>query len=131
MSNFSFSLSVFYPFEELSVICIKFETVVCKVFQFEPVQNIIIWEAVVWLIQVVSDTGLTLNVFTKKYRPMLVSLILTTAKILAICKFSACQMTILQRDLVDCLRKIKSFWKYVEKGKKNDGKLSFWVQILP
>ena len=34
MSNFSFSHSVFYPFEELSAIFIKFETVFCKLFQF-------------------------------------------------------------------------------------------------
>ena len=34
MSNFSFSRSVFYPFGELSAIFIKFEFVVCKLFQF-------------------------------------------------------------------------------------------------
>ena len=34
MSNFSFSHSVFYPFEEVSVIVIKSEIVVCKLFQF-------------------------------------------------------------------------------------------------
>ena len=33
-SNFSFSLSVFHPFGELSSIFIKFEIVVCKLFQF-------------------------------------------------------------------------------------------------
>ena len=33
-SNFSFSHSVFYPFEELSSILINFEIVICKVFQF-------------------------------------------------------------------------------------------------
>ena len=33
-SNFSFSHSVFYPFERLSSIFIKFEIVVCKLFQF-------------------------------------------------------------------------------------------------
>ena len=33
-SNFSFSHSVFYPFEELSSVFIKFEIVVCKLFQF-------------------------------------------------------------------------------------------------
>ena len=32
--NFSFSHSVFYPFEELSTIFIKFEIVVSKLFQF-------------------------------------------------------------------------------------------------
>ena len=36
-SNFSFSHSVFYPVGELSAIFIKFEIVVCKVFQFERV----------------------------------------------------------------------------------------------
>ena len=34
MSNFSFSHSVFYPFQELSAIFVKFEIVVCKLFQF-------------------------------------------------------------------------------------------------
>ena len=34
MSNFSFSHSVFYPFRELSAIDIKFEIVVCKLYQF-------------------------------------------------------------------------------------------------
>ena len=33
-SNFSFSHSVFYPFEELSAIFIKFKNVVCILFQF-------------------------------------------------------------------------------------------------
>ena len=32
--NFFFSLSVFYPFGELSAVFIKFEIVVCKLFQF-------------------------------------------------------------------------------------------------
>ena len=34
MSNFSFSGSVFYLFGEFSAIFIKFEIVICKVFQF-------------------------------------------------------------------------------------------------
>ena len=34
MSNFSFSHSVFYLFEELSAIFMKFENVVCKLFEF-------------------------------------------------------------------------------------------------
>ena len=36
----TFSHSVFYPFEELSSIFIKFKTVVCKLFQFGRVQNL-------------------------------------------------------------------------------------------
>ena len=35
-SNFFFSHSVFYPFEEHSAIFIKSEIVVCKPFQFGP-----------------------------------------------------------------------------------------------
>ena len=38
-SNFSFSHSVFYPFEKLSSILIKFDVVVFKLFQFGRVQN--------------------------------------------------------------------------------------------
>ena len=34
MSNFSFSHSVFYPFEELSTIFIKLKIVVCRLFEF-------------------------------------------------------------------------------------------------
>ena len=36
-NNFSFSHSVFYPFEKISAILIKFEIVVCKLFEFERV----------------------------------------------------------------------------------------------
>ena len=39
-SNFSFSHSVFYPFGELSTIFIKFEIVVCNLFQFGRVSNL-------------------------------------------------------------------------------------------
>ena len=39
-SNFSFSNSVFYSFEELSDIFIHFWIVVCKLFQFGRVQNL-------------------------------------------------------------------------------------------
>ena len=37
MSNFSFSRNVFYLLGELSAIFIKFEIVICKIFQFERV----------------------------------------------------------------------------------------------
>ena len=37
ISNFSLPQSVFYPFGEFSAIIIKFEIVICKVFQFERV----------------------------------------------------------------------------------------------
>ena len=36
-SNFSFTHSVFYPFRELSAIFMKFEIVICRLFQFGPV----------------------------------------------------------------------------------------------
>ena len=39
-SNFSYSHCVFYPLGELSVIFIKFEIIVCKLFQFGRVQNL-------------------------------------------------------------------------------------------
>ena len=39
-SNFSFSPSVFYLFEELSAISIKFKIVVCKLFQIGRVKNL-------------------------------------------------------------------------------------------
>ena len=44
--NLSFSLSVFYPFEELSAIFIYFEIVVCKLFQFRMSLKFIVWERV-------------------------------------------------------------------------------------
>ena len=37
-SFFSFSHSVFYPFGELSAICVKLEIVICKLFQFGSVK---------------------------------------------------------------------------------------------
>ena len=39
-SNFSFSHSVFYSFRKLSAIFIKFEFVVCRLFQFGRVLNL-------------------------------------------------------------------------------------------
>ena len=44
-SNFSFSHSVFYPFEELSSIFIKFEIVVCTLFEFGSLK-FVVWERV-------------------------------------------------------------------------------------
>ena len=41
--NFFFSNRVFYLFEEFSVIFIKFEIVVCKLFQFVSIQNVVNW----------------------------------------------------------------------------------------
>ena len=38
-SNFSFSYSIFYPFVALSTIFIKFEKVICNLFQFGRVEN--------------------------------------------------------------------------------------------
>ena len=40
-SNFSFSYSVFSPFEELPSICIKIEIVICKLFLFGRVKNLL------------------------------------------------------------------------------------------
>ena len=40
-SNFSFTHSVFYPFRELSDIFIKFKIVICRLFQFGPVLNLL------------------------------------------------------------------------------------------
>ena len=41
MSNFSFSHSVFYSFRGLPAIFIRFEIVVCKLFQFGRVYNLL------------------------------------------------------------------------------------------
>ena len=40
-SNFSLSHCVFYLFGEFSVIFIKFETAICKLFQFGRIQNLL------------------------------------------------------------------------------------------
>ena len=45
-SNFSFSHSVFYQSGELSAIVIKFEIIVCKLFQFGKSLKFVIWERV-------------------------------------------------------------------------------------
>ena len=41
--NVSVCHNAFYTFVELSAIFIKHEFVVCKLFQFGPVQNIVVW----------------------------------------------------------------------------------------
>ena len=41
-NNFSFSHSIFYPFRELSTIFINFKIVICKLFQFGEVQNLLV-----------------------------------------------------------------------------------------
>ena len=46
-SNFSFFLRVFYLFEELYVILIKFEIVVCQLFQFGKVLNLSFWKGLI------------------------------------------------------------------------------------
>ena len=46
-SNFSFSNRVFYPFEELSAINIKFKTVVCRLFQFWKSLKLVVWKRVI------------------------------------------------------------------------------------
>ena len=48
MSNFSFSHSVFYPFGELCAISIKFEIVVCKLFPFGTVLNLLFGKGSSW-----------------------------------------------------------------------------------
>ena len=44
--QFLLFLQCFLPSGELSDIFIKFEIVVCKLFQFEQVGNVVIWEMV-------------------------------------------------------------------------------------
>ena len=70
-SNFSISHRVFYPFRELSHISMELKIVVCRLFEFGRVYNLLFgkglrravaseqWslKAVGCLIQVVSDTG--------------------------------------------------------------------------
>ena len=45
-SNFSFFLGLFYRFQELPSIFIKFESDVCKLFHFPPIRNIVVWDRV-------------------------------------------------------------------------------------
>ena len=46
ISNFLFSSSVFYPFEKLSSIVIRFDIVICKLFQFGKSLKYVLWERV-------------------------------------------------------------------------------------
>ena len=46
-SNFSFSHSVLYLFRELSIIFIKFEIVICNLFQFRRVYNLSFWKGLI------------------------------------------------------------------------------------
>ena len=45
-SNFSFSHSVFYPFEELPSFFVKFEIVICKLFKVWKSLTFVVWERV-------------------------------------------------------------------------------------
>ena len=56
-SNFSFSLSVFYPFGELSGIFIKLEIVVCSLFQFGRVRNLSFGKGLIMLLIEVLKLG--------------------------------------------------------------------------
>ena len=56
-SNFSFSLSVFHPFGELSAIIIQFEIVVCKLFQFRRDYTFVVREGLrEWMLNTDIDT---------------------------------------------------------------------------
>ena len=63
-SNFSFSYSVFYPFEELSAMFIKFEIVVCKLFQFG---KSLVWERIKPEEADTSKQGLSQLQYMSKY----------------------------------------------------------------
>ena len=60
-SNFCFSHSVFHPFGELPAIFIKSDIVVCKLFQFRPVRNIVVWERV----KMVRESGALRGIVVK------------------------------------------------------------------
>ena len=45
-SNFFFSHIVFYPYGELYAVFIKYEIVVCKLFEFEKVKKNVVWKRV-------------------------------------------------------------------------------------
>ena len=57
-SNFSFSSSVFYSFGKLSAIFIKFEIVVCKLFQFGRVTNLSFGKGLIYLQEVLTHVSL-------------------------------------------------------------------------
>ena len=61
MSIFSFSHCVFYPSEALSAIFIKFENVVCKLFEFEIVQNFPFGKGLIVTFQLSSAASLNLG----------------------------------------------------------------------
>ena len=49
-SNFYYSHSVFCPFRKVSAMLIKFEVVVCKLFQFGRVQNLSFGKGIIQLL---------------------------------------------------------------------------------
>ena len=61
-SNFSFSHSVFCPFGEFSAFFIKFEIVVCKLFQFGRVSNLSIGKGLISKIHVDLNQNAPINV---------------------------------------------------------------------
>ena len=54
-SNFSFSRSVFYQSRDLSATFIKFETVVCKLFEFGRIHNLSFGKRLSKVISVLTD----------------------------------------------------------------------------
>ena len=54
-SNFSFSHSVFYPFRELSANFIKLKIVICKLFQFGSVRNLLFGKGLRPKVKVLKD----------------------------------------------------------------------------
>ena len=60
-SNFSFSHSVFNHFRELSAIFIKFDIVVCKLFQFGRVQNLSFGKGLTTMFSTLPNSNFTIS----------------------------------------------------------------------
>ena len=67
MSNFSFFCSVFYPLDELSAIFIQFDIVVCKLFQFGRVQNLLFGKGLRACVSFFCSKSIFLVEFNKWY----------------------------------------------------------------
>ena len=64
-NNFSFSHTVFYPFGLLSAIFVKFEIVVCKLFQFGRVKNLSSGNGLTFHLLLLNHKRL--SIFTSQY----------------------------------------------------------------
>ena len=114
-SNFSFSHSVFYSFGELDAIFIKFETVVCKLFWFGKVQNLLFGKEL--NDHKVTQYGKSPFIWRKKLKSLIstLSVLSSIHKLQLNCCLEMCSVW---KTLYQCNNLTWSNWKHFQNTKK-------------